>query len=531
MHLSRLVLAVAISVCTLCGLLYMSTSMTSPDEGAGVAKTLFSWRGTTYLFPPSAIISLLGDNSTFFLARPAAFGPRLPRKSLNGQLWIGSGFGNDALGNGGVEGELGCSDLPNWEGVEPKRATVELLSPPDDGTDDHLHSHRHGNTRNTPSEHADIQTLQEGAEIAGKIVLLSRGGCGFLEKVKWVQRRGGIAMIVGDDTRGGPLVTMYARGDTANVSIPSLFTSHTTALLLSSLSPGSLLFEGFPTEESTTEPSATRIAWFKSRPSSESVTSELPTPTTPLKKSSPSTSLKRPSITTSLLTSVSTPTISPTETGLWLTLTPTTISTSPFLDTLLVLVISPLITLTAVYALLLLRSRVRARRWRAPKSLVDQLPVRTYFDDDECREVTPLLQRRKVEVGGGEGTLRGRENEGSSTGNNKGSSVYSSQEISAGATSRMGGQRSEERKMAKLLSSQKECAVCLDDYVSGLSRVMQLPCGHGFHVECITPWLTTKRRTCPICKGDVVRLVRDFGLPHGEQEGRRDTSRGDLERG
>jgi len=52
---------------------------------------------------------------------------------------------------------------------------------------------------------------------------------------------------------------------------------------------------------------------------------------------------------------------------------------------------------------------------------------------------------------------------------------------------------------------QRECVVCLEEYVDGVSRVMSLPCGHEFHAECITPWLTTRRRTCPICKGDVVR--------------------------
>jgi hypothetical protein len=36
---------------------------------------------------------------------------------------------------------------------------------------------------------------------------------------------------------------------------------------------------------------------------------------------------------------------------------------------------------------------------------------------------------------------------------------------------------------------------------------MSLPCGHEFHVDCITPWLVTRRRTCPICKGDVVRSL------------------------
>jgi len=55
---------------------------------------------------------------------------------------------------------------------------------------------------------------------------------------------------------------------------------------------------------------------------------------------------------------------------------------------------------------------------------------------------------------------------------------------------------------------QRECVVCLEEYVDGISRVMSLPCGHEFHVDCITPWLTTRRRTCPSCKGDVVRSMQ-----------------------
>lgn len=83
-----------------------------------------------------------------------------------------------------------------------------------DGTDDmhYLLARAYAKT-----EHADIESLQQSAEIEGKIVLVTRGGCGFLEKVLWAQRRGAVALIVGDYRRpgtigSGGLVTMYAKG-------------------------------------------------------------------------------------------------------------------------------------------------------------------------------------------------------------------------------------------------------------------------------------------------------------------------------
>jgi hypothetical protein len=32
---------------------------------------------------------------------------------------------------------------------------------------------------------------------------------------------------------------------------------------------------------------------------------------------------------------------------------------------------------------------------------------------------------------------------------------------------------------------QRECVVCLEEYVDGVSRVMELPCGHEFHEGCM----------------------------------------------
>lgn len=43
------------------------------------------------------------------------------------------------------------------------------------------------------------------------------------------------------------------------------------------------------------------------------------------------------------------------------------------------------------------------------------------------------------------------------------------------------------------------CCICLDDFEAGES-VAVLPCGHLFHLDCIEPWMASKRR-CPLrCK-------------------------------
>ncbi|KAI4630077.1 uncharacterized protein J4E87_003268 [Alternaria ethzedia] len=217
----------------------------SVASSRGSFKAMFSSPFPSSLFPPSAIISLTDDNSTFFLARPAAFGPALPKGGLSGSLWIGSGFGDDSMGAGG---ELGCSDVPGWEDgnddlmrasrpsghskEKAKDTTLDRNMPSkegvpglsedntkdavaDDGTDDHLQPGLSSTHILPRSKHADIQSLQESAEIAGKVVLLKRGGCGFLAKVQWAQSRGGVAVIVGDDVRGGALVRDGMLSDSA----------------------------------------------------------------------------------------------------------------------------------------------------------------------------------------------------------------------------------------------------------------------------------------------------------------------------
>jgi len=50
------------------------------------------------------------------------------------------------------------------------------------------------------------------------------------------------------------------------------------------------------------------------------------------------------------------------------------------------------------------------------------------------------------------------------------------------------------------LFSQAQCAICLADFA--LKEVVNtLPCGHVYHSDCLSPWLT-KSRCCPMCKRD-----------------------------
>src|SRR5256885_12305264 len=79
---------------------------TDNDSPSSRLRAFFSFHTPTSLFPPSAVISLTNDNSTFFLARPASFGGVLPREGLSGRLWVGRGFAARS------EAELGCSDVP-----------------------------------------------------------------------------------------------------------------------------------------------------------------------------------------------------------------------------------------------------------------------------------------------------------------------------------------------------------------------------------------------------------------------------------
>ncbi|KAH7157465.1 hypothetical protein B0J13DRAFT_581625 [Dactylonectria estremocensis] len=595
------------------------STQTTDAKAQSVSKSPKSsvWGFTYYntpfsLFPPNAAISLTDDNSTSFVARPAAFGPKLVSRGLSGQLWVGSGFAEDALGSGG---ELGCSDLPGWGRIagnaklsKSLRETVPQAAVSNNGAVSHTES-GNGNLvgrniknalKHKPKAFNDADLdIHHSGEIEGKIVLLMRGECGFLDKVMWAQRRGAIAVIVGDNQKGGPLIQMFAHGpEVDNVTIPSVFTARTTAQLLSSLTqPGSFIEEtlddqGNPVlrvrwgsrsksgnrsqqkqkkrsqlgsrgphsqKRSNSDSSiGSRIAKLFSWPRSADKARAKNARSVVASETKHQHGSNGPDDEESFLANIfgddemdgedydtSTQEFNvvddssgPVHEGLWVTITPTS-NASPFFDTLLVLVISPLVTLTVVYAMLILRARIRRRRWRAPKSVVERLPVRTYHTVARSPSVTPrtasptssspttpLLQdcppRPHPRPRGAEGA----EDE---------SLLAPSAAIPTPPAPRNPPPKTEKgaggfsAEWKKYMGRQVECVVCLEEYVDGESQVMSLPCGHEFHADCITPWLTTRRRTCPICKGDVVRSLAHASSSDPHYEPYRDDSDDDDE--
>ncbi|CUS08015.1 unnamed protein product [Tuber aestivum] len=523
--------------------LFLFASLTNLSPAPSASRNRQS--ATNFLFPSTAIISLSDDNSTFFLSRPAAFGPSLPKSGLKGELFVLE------------EGQLACDDTPGWD----PSSTPPLSVAEEDGTDDFDYAPESlaATVTKPGGAHADIESLQQSAEIEGKIVLVARGGCGFLEKVLWAQRRGGVALIVADYKRsggtigGGSLVTMYAKGtigelgDTSNITIPSIFTTYTTAKLLTTLLPKHVSLplrrpntqgpvagpesKGGEEKKSEEEKAGPRVKWPLERrnrappelqPAGTAAKSRKTTITAPVGSTATPTSpsagsdiqvdsSRRPPMSGELDGVVLV--VDPDEEkpedgngdedsdkdgdiekdGLWITLTPTSMSSSPFFDTLLVLVISPLVTLTIVYALLLARSVIRRRRWRAPKSVVERLPVRTYQSTPSTPAPPP--PRRPS-------SLPARNNRERNVSN-----ASSSRSVSAPSAPEKQNKEyiHQSPPRSGYQGGSVECVVCLEEYVDGVSRVMRLPCGHEFHASCITPWLTTRRRTCPICKGDVVR--------------------------
>ncbi|XP_062576575.1 E3 ubiquitin-protein ligase RNF13-like isoform X1 [Saccostrea cucullata] len=72
------------------------------------------------------------------------------------------------------------------------------------------------------------------------------------------------------------------------------------------------------------------------------------------------------------------------------------------------------------------------------------------------------------------------------------------------------------------------CAICLDDYQNG-DKLRVLPCAHAYHCKCIDPWLTKRKKTCPVCKRKVIPGANpDSDSESSEDEGPSNSERTPL---
>ena len=49
------------------------------------------------------------------------------------------------------------------------------------------------------------------------------------------------------------------------------------------------------------------------------------------------------------------------------------------------------------------------------------------------------------------------------------------------------------------VAAQKACSVCLVEFSLEDTSVCKLACTHGFHIDCLKPWLA-RAHTCPVCR-------------------------------
>lgn len=310
-----------------------------------------------------SVITSPGSNVSI-PARPAAFGPSIPIQPGDGDNELG-GF----TGSLSVVASLGCN--------------------PD----------------------------EEPEDLREKIALVSRGGCGFYEKVLVLQKWGAVAVIVGDNTYHRGLITMFSKDNEDNVNIPSLFVSRDSYDFLTAF---------------------------------DIVT----------------------------ITSVA-------ESG-------------AFVDTVLFLLVSPLFSLSMIYAILVVHRRYRIRKERLPKSYLPNIPTRIWVQPTLALEPSADSSLGAAASMSGPGFITPTAAE-SATNSALESEVSQSNSASFVPSAVLPANMHHE----KVWVSSGECIICLEDYVPGVSEVMRLPCGHEFHSGCITRWLVCRKKTCPICKMDV----------------------------
>jgi hypothetical protein len=63
-----------------------------------------------------------------------------------------------------------------------------------------------------------------------------------------------------------------------------------------------------------------------------------------------------------------------------------------------------------------------------------------------------------------------------------------------------------QNKKTRLTNS--SCPICLENFEEQI-KIKLLSCEHGFHSECLGPWIADHNDSCPICRQRIKLLVAD----------------------
>ncbi|KIW95318.1 uncharacterized protein Z519_03902 [Cladophialophora bantiana CBS 173.52] len=72
---------------------------------------------------------------------------------------------------------------------------------------------------------------------------------------------------------------------------------------------------------------------------------------------------------------------------------------------------------------------------------------------------------------------------------------------------------------ARSVASQhrKSTAICLES-LEETDMIRELRCGHVYHANCLNLWVERGHHDCPLCKYDMLGLMKNFLKPHPDEE-------------
>lgn len=175
------------------------------------------------------------------------------------------------------------------------------------------------------------------------------------------------------------------------------------------------------------------------------------------------------------------------------------------MDIVIMLFFLPTIFTTVVLVITRVRQVRYRRAQRAPKALVDSLPSFRWREglENDIEALDSLGEKEEDPAASGFSLLGNRRKRRESLARmlakvvRKREPAENVEEEEEGEVPALPPYKA--RHLARKIFSQRECAICLGDFVHD-EQVKLLPCGHLYHETEIEAWLTEQKRWCPICR-------------------------------